>query len=59
MTNIYVVMCFLPAKHVYQIDKLNNANYNTWSIKEQMLLMRNEIWGMVYGFELDPRVSNI
>jgi hypothetical protein len=54
-----MVMCFLPAKHVYQIDMLNNANYNTWSIKEQMLLMRNEIWGMVYGFELDPRVSNI
>jgi len=54
-----MVMSFLPAKCVYQIDKLNNANYNTWSIKEQMLLMRNEIWGMVDGSKLDPRVSNI
>jgi hypothetical protein len=54
-----MVMSFLPAKHVYQIDKLNNYYYNTWSIKKQMLLMRNEIWGMVDGFELDPRVSNI
>ncbi len=31
----------------YQIDKLNNTNYNTWSIELQMLLMRNEIWGVV------------
>jgi hypothetical protein len=52
-------MSFIPAKHVYQIDKLNNTNDNTWSIKEQMLLMRNEIWGMVDGSELNPRVSNI
>jgi hypothetical protein len=54
-----MVMSFLHAKHIYQIDKLNNTNYNTWSIKEQMLLMINEIWGMVDGFELRPKVSNI
>jgi hypothetical protein len=54
-----MVLSFLLTKHVYQIDKLNNTNDNTWSINEQMSLMRNEIWGMVDGSELDPRVSNI
>jgi hypothetical protein len=36
----------------YQIDKLNNINYYyIWSIKLQMLLMRNVIWGMVDGLK--------
>ncbi len=30
-----------------EIDKLNNTNNNTWSIELQMLLMKNEIWGVV------------
>jgi hypothetical protein len=36
----------------YQIDKLNNINYYyIWSIKLQMLLMKNVIWGMVDGLK--------
>ncbi len=38
---------FFPITFVYQIDKLNNTNNNTWSIELQMLLMKNEIWGVI------------
>jgi hypothetical protein len=48
MTNMNHGNVFFPITCTYQIDKLNSTNYNiTWSIELQMLLMRNEIWGVV------------
>jgi hypothetical protein len=47
MTHMNHGNVFFPITCTYQIDKLNNTNYNTWSIKLKMLLMINEIWGVV------------
>ena len=46
------------APRAYQIERLNNANYATWSIKIEMLLTRSELWGVVDGSEPKPGTTN-
>ena len=38
----------------FVIDKLNGSNYGVWSMKVKMMLMRDELWGLVDGTEVAP-----
>lgn len=43
----------------YSIPLLTAANYSTWSIKIEMLLIRSELWTVVNGTEVTPPESDV
>jgi hypothetical protein len=41
-------------QRIYSIDKLTSQNYPIWSIQLEMLLIQNELWGVVNGTKSNP-----
>ena len=46
------------AEKVVIVIPLNGANYPTWKIQCQMMLMKDELWGIVSGTESAPTDGN-
>jgi len=42
------------SQRTYQVDKLTSTNYEQWSIQLEVLLLKNDQWGVTLGLELKP-----
>ena len=38
----------------FVIDKLSGSNYGIWSMKVKMVLMKDDLWGLINGTEVLP-----
>ena len=46
------------APRAYYVPPLSAADYATWGIKIEMLLIRSELWLVIDGRDLAPVASN-
>ena len=42
------------SQRAYQIDRLTSTNYEQWSIQPEVVLLKNEQWGLTSGTEVKP-----
>jgi len=43
-----------PSSKTYLVEKLNTTNYNSWSVKMELILILNDFFSIVDGSEPDP-----
>jgi hypothetical protein len=47
-----------PSSKTYVVEKLNTTNYNSWSVKMELVLILNDYFRIVDGSEPNPGTAN-
>lgn len=48
-----------PSPKTYLVEKLKATNYNSWSVKMELILILNDIFSVVDGSETDPGTATL